>query len=483
MGGPSEWEQPIAGGDPQHGQVRVKVGASNVRTPCRPAGRRLAMVALTGMFVLSVRPQPLQAEQDAGVDPATAEWIEQLGAAEFQRRDEAMRRLVCLGPAALPALRAAAASKPFEAATRARRVTEWIEALLFTGVEVELSFSREHIRWDEPVDLHIRMTNRSAFAAGVPFAPGGEDRSGPDSASEDVRRLGMILDASDYLRVTDPAGEEVDLRVDDISGEAAAERVVDARIGGGPTTRLAPGESLSIRVDAVNKGWARYAFLDRGVYQVDFLYQPPWPDDPLFEPLRTAEAWVVRGRRAALTVSEAAPPAVSRSGRQALLQLQRGDGDWIARLICTDDLPLWVNANFGNGLPFATCRWVATFGPDRYYVPASAAPVSLKDFSVERLRRVAPGETIEMARIPDKDLRVAIAAQGGDVEAASWTLHADYLNLLDRSWQERNEPLLSKQIGVPDVLRKPLPQRMLILNLVSLTVETSKTSNPGIPRP
>ncbi len=411
-------------------------------------------------------------QQDAPSPETIGAWIDRLGSAQFSERDDAMRRLVAIGPAALPALRSAAADRAFEVATRARHVSEWIEALLFTGVEIELGVSRPQIRWDEPFDVTLRLTNRSAFAAVIPFAPSdAADQTGDDDASGHVRRLGLVLDASEFLRVTDPAGEPVELRVDDVSGVAAAERAVDARLGGGPTSRLAPGASVTLRIPAINKGWGRYAFLDRGAYTLDFVYEPPWPGEDLFEPLRQQGVWVARGRGATVTVSEPAPEAVSRSGRQALLELKRAGDDWIARLTCTDDLPLWVNTNFGNGLPFATCRWAGTFGPDRYYVPASAAPVSLKDFGVERLREVKPGEAIEIARISDQQLRAALAAQGADVEHGDWTLHVDYLNLLDRSWQDRNEALLSTQSGVPDILRRPLPQRMLILNVVSLTEE------------
>jgi len=432
---------------------------------------RLGAIVLLGGWCVCAASQsdaPPKPQADAASAEEISTLISTLGDPSYAKRNEAMRRLLAIGPAAADALRTASKQESYEIAARAGRVLAIVEQLLFTGVEVELEFSREAVSWDDPVDLMIKMTNSSDYEARVPFelsAP--PDRTPGD---DDLHQLGLMLDAAEHLTVIGPHDRPIDLRVDDITSEAAARTVVDARLDRGPVSVLKPGQTATLVLRGFNQGWARYPLLDAGATTVQFTYEPVWPDDELYDPLRQKGTWEVTSERAKVSVTRAAPSDVSRLGRQARLEVLRDGDRWSCRLICTYDLPIWVNTNLGKGLPFAKCRWVGTFGQATLSVPAGPArAMTLRDFTGERVVRVQPGAAIEIARIEDADLRRAFVDQGADF-ASEWTLHADYLNLCDRSWQRREEPLLKKYAHLPEILRKPLHRRMLVLHLTSPTI-------------
>ncbi len=412
-------------------------------------------------------PPPPEASGVAG-DEEIAALIAGLGDRAYAKRDEAQRRLIAIGPPAIDALRAARGRESYEIRARAQRVLAILQSLLFAGVEVELKFSKASIVWDEPVDLVVKLTNRSRYDARVPF-----ELSAPspgDQGDDDLRQLGLMFDVGEYLTVIGPQNREIDSRLDDVTSEVAAAKVIEARLDDGPVSVLRPGQSATVVLRAFNRGWARYPLLEAGTTVVIFLYEPGWPEDALYGELRDKRAWVVGGKEAEVTVTTGAPSVVSRSGREARLDLAREGDHWLARLTCTQDLPIRVNTNLGNGLPFAACHWVGQFGDKKLRVPAAPArPMSLSDFDRKRIVRVQPGEVVEIARIEVARLAETFAAKGGGLNS-KWTLQVDYLNLCNRTWQSRERAALAKQPNVPDILREPLPRRMLTLHLISPTV-------------
>ena len=394
-----------------------------------------------------------------------------LGDRSYDRRNQAECGLIAVGPAATPALRTALAGESYEIAARAGRVLAILDSLLLAGVEVELSFSKRTIVWNDPVDLVIKLTNRSGYDARIPFEPSAQPAEHPDD--DELRQLGLMLDAGDFLTVTGPGGKEIDSRVDDLTSEGV-EKVLEVRMDDGPTYLLPASESATIVLRDFNRGWARYPLLDAGVTKVGFSYRPAWPNHPRYDELRKSESWVVTAKKTELTITTAAPGVVSRSGKEAGIAVVREQDEWVARITSTHDVPIWINANLGYATPFATCRWVGRFGESRLAVAAGQKrPQSLADFDRQRMVEVLPGKSLELARIGVDRLAQALADLGGNVEQ-EWNLQVEYLNLCDRSWQARQRDSLSKQAKVPDILDKPLPRRVLTLHLISATVRGEK---------
>ena len=65
-------------------------------------------------------------------------------------------------------LAAAAGGDDAEAALRARQVLDVLDRLWFAGAEVSLAVSKTRTAWNEPVDLHITVSNRSKYPTRVP---------------------------------------------------------------------------------------------------------------------------------------------------------------------------------------------------------------------------------------------------------------------------------------------------------------------------
>lgn len=403
------------------------------------------------------------------------ELISALGEPAYARRNEAMRELLRIGPAALDALREAAKTQSFEVATRAGHAADLVASLMFTGVEVEVSVSNARIDWNEPADLTLTLTNRSNNDARVPF-----DLDGPAAATagagedeEALRRLAVMLDVSEYVTVASPDGRRLEARMDDVTSEGAARAVIEARVDGGPVSVLRPGQKAAVILREFNRGWARFPLLDSGAYTLEFKYEPDWPDDAFFDGLRSSGAWVVSARPVTLTVANPAPPEVSRRGRPARLDLAQDQEGWACRLVCTYDLPVWVNVNFGEVTPFASLKWEAEDEAGKLSVTLSGVaprPMKLSEFDPARLVRVEPGQSIELMRLTADRLNQAIREAGGQPDAG-WTLQADYLSLFDRFWQQRERGAAGEASDAPVVLTTPLPRSLLTLHLTSPSVQ------------
>jgi hypothetical protein len=381
--------------------------------------------------------------------------ISQLSDPSYAKRTYATRRLCAIGPAAYDAVKSTSASDDPEAALRASRILAIYDRLLFFNAEVTLSFSRSKIGWKDSVDLMVTIASRGSHPVKVPFAIDPADRA---SRSADAMQVADMLDIGDWIHLQSPQGKSIDLRVDEISLDPEVVRVVQERLNGGPTGRVAPGQRFTLTARDFNRGWARYPLLEAGEYTVTFEYVPDWRDAKL------ADAGIGRvvSSPATLTVVEAAPATVSRNGIEADCRIAQEGDSVVAYIVNRTDHVAIVNKNFGNSLPFASGDWVFESGVTATEVPvAPDSHKTWKAFRAENLVEVPPGESLAVARIGLKTLRERFADAGVDFADASGSIHFQYNNGCDRLWQSRERASLSGNLNVPKVLRDPLPRRLL----------------------
>ena len=388
-------------------------------------------------------------------DADIAALVSDLSDPSYEKRTHATRRLCAIGMPATEKLRAAAAGDNAETALRAKAVLSVLDNLMFSGVEVRLSFSKSKIAWDQPVDLNLSLTNRAKYAARVPFEIDPAKRT---VAADDAQQVGSMLDVADLVRVRGLDGREVDLTVDDISADSQVVAAVQRRLNEGPVSTLDPGQQAKITVVAFNRGWARYPLLDAGVYTVVMDYTPEWEDDVL----AAHRVGRVVSNPATITISTGAPATVSRSGAEASLTIER-DGAFIAaRLTNRTDQTMLVNKNFGRSPPFADGHWVYELEGTRREVPVIAkSAASWHDFKAALLVEVGPGQSTELARIHLNELRHALSDAGAKFDDRRWTVHFSYVNLCSRQWQVRQGSALLGNSKAPAIFQVPLPRRIL----------------------
>ncbi len=399
---------------------------------------------------------PEPAELTSSTTPQEIEQlVSELGAASYENRMYATRRLLAIGLPARRRLVAAARSDSPEVVLRAKRLLSAFDTLLFHGVEVELEFSKPQIRWNESVDLKVTLINRSEFPARVPIETDTGQRAG---LVGDSRQVADMLDVGEWLRVVGPSDRPVGLRVDDINLDPNIAAVVQVRLAEGPLCTLAAGERTTIVVRDFNRGWARMPLLDAGRYVVQFDYAPQWDDDVLNE----AQVGRVRSNEAVVTVAEAAPDTVSRRGIDAGITIESKGDTLIATLVNRTDQPMRVNLNFGTSPPFAVGRWVWDHdGNMREASSIKRGGLLWRDFKADGLVEVAPGDSIELTRITLGQLLERLAANGAAIDQQGWEFYFTYSNLCDRSWQRREGDLLIGNESAPAFFRKPLPRRIL----------------------
>ncbi len=407
------------------------------------------------------------------VGPATSEevaaLVRDLGDRSFEVRTFATRRLCAIGRAAYEPLHTAAEGSDVETALRAKRVLAVLDTLWFSDVELSLAFSESKIGWDEPVNLEISITNQSAFPARVPFDL---KAAAGSSARDDARQVADMLDAAEWLSVRGPDGSPVELRVDEISGAPEVLAQVQARLNGGPSGVVLPGERVKVVAHLFNRGWARFPLLDRGRFTAVLDYIPQWQDEALAE----ARVGRVRSNTAEVTVTRAAPETVSRSGVEPEITIVREGRSLVARLTNGSDLPAHVNTNFGDSLPFAEGRWIHELDGSTHEVQVSAkVGASWWDFDESRLTEVAAGAAIELARVEIAELRRALADLGAEVSGGRWKISFSYANYCDRYWQARQGDALLGNERAPAILREPLPRRLLTTRRTS-----NKLTAPGV---
>jgi len=411
-------------------------------------------------------PQPVfSAEKSPLLGPTNRDemsaLVRALGDSDYEARMYATQRLCAIGMEAQELLQAAAGGSDVEAALRAKQLLAIFDRLWFSGVDVSLSFSKPVFDWLEPVDLNITMTNRLPYPARVPFDV---DRVGqPPSAvgsgdADDARQVADMLDVAEWLKVQTPEGRELELRVDDISGEPAVFAVVQSRLAGGPGGVLPPGERITVTARAFNRGWARFPLLDRGEYTVQLDYVPDWTDEVLV----AARAGRVVSNPVTATVRDGAPPTVSRVGIQTDLIVERDAATIVARLVNRTDQPVLINTNFGGAVPFADGRWVYELDQARRDIPLIPKPgASWHDFEPKLLVQVGPGESVELTRVSINDLRKTLTDVGADLSGDRWSVYFTYINLCDRQWQTRQGSALVGNEQAPVFFQQPLPRRTL----------------------
>ncbi|MCP4249075.1 MAG: hypothetical protein GY778_18680 [bacterium] len=402
-------------------------------------------------------PEPERQRQAESVtDDQIQSLIDQLGDPSFEVRTQATRRLCMIGQRAAPALRRAAGGDEFEIGLRARNLLDVIDSVYFGGCRVTLSADKDRIAWDEPFALTVTIHNESAYRAHLPIDL---DATRRRAFNESARLVGDFMDVADYLVVTDPDGKRVELRVDDLRADPQVADAVEWRADGGPVEELAPGKQTTIQLRPFNRGWARYPFLKRGRYKVAFEYRPEW-DDAEF---RQAGVGRVVSNALALEVTSEAPPTVRRARRPAALSVERQGSELVARLTNGDDLPIWVNLNFGaDRAPFAQFVWTIVIGDSvtDLRLDLTTPPPALTAVLRDRMPELTPGESLEVMRVDLARLMELPAVQGLP-DGASFGVGASWINQGDVIWQHQQKPSLLDNPRAPRALQTPLPRRMI----------------------
>ncbi len=416
------------------------------------------MLVVAGVLMMPLAGSPAEGQPSLTEPPTNDEvaaLIRDLGDPSYKKRTYATQRLCAIGMPASKRLEAAAAGGDVETALRAKAILSVLNRLMFSGVDVILSFSKTKLAWNDAVDLRITMVNRTMYPARVPFEIDTAQRT---TASDDARQVGDMLDVAELLHVRGPGGKELDLTVDDIAADPAVVAAVQERLNSGPSSILKPGEQVAVTARAFNRGWARYRLLDAGAYSVVMEYEPNWDDDVL----AAKRVGRMISNQAKITVTKSAPETISRAGAQASLALERDGAFIIARLTNRTDQPMFVNKNFGGSPPFAKGKWVYELDGSRREVPVERrSGVSWDDFDATMLVEVNAGQSVELARIGIGDVRRAFARAGAKLDDSRWTLHFSYVNLCDLQWQTRQGSALLGNTKAPPIFQSPLPRRIL----------------------
>lgn len=461
-------------------------GPRNARGGTAWIGAGVVLAAVVGLICAPAAKSPAQSAEPAPaaelpkrsgeqtpttVDDARIEaLIRELGDPSYEVRTRATRELCRIGHRAAPALKRAAAGDEFEAALRATNLLEVIDSVYFGGCSVRLSANPQRLAWDQPLELIVTIHNEGDYPAQIPVELPARRRR---EVSADARQVGDMIDLADYLRVVSPDGRQVDLKVDDILVDPQVAGAVEWRVEGGPLSELPPDREMVLRLSDFNRGWARYPLLARGIHKIVFTYEPQWDD----EEFRRAGVGRVQSNALEVEVIESGPPIVRRRLRPAVFTIERAGDELVARLTNSDDLPIWVNTNWGsNQPPFAHLVWmvsVETSPQEERIEPEGRAP-SVEAFSRQRLVEIAPGASLELGRVA-----IARLLETATVRAlpagGSYGVRAVLVNQCDLSWQRRQEPALLGNPRAPQELQTPLPRRMIAGRFASEVVKLTKS--------
>ncbi len=337
----------------------------------------------------------------------------QLGHPLHTTRQAAARRLAEWGPAAVSALRAAAAGSDLETALSARKLLAEMQAMLFLGAEIELVIARPEVGWDEPFDLVVRVHNPSPAPIRLPW-PAVKPSLTTRPASADAAQVANLIDVADFLTVLGPDGTPLEPRIDPIGADAEVRAAVDVRAGPQPPFQwLEPGRDAELHVSAFNRGWARYPMFEAGAYHITLRYQPPWGE----------EAWVEEGlghvasNTAQVHITNSAPPAVREAQRPLRLTLHRRGEDLCGDLTNLWDRPVAVNLNLGpEAAQFAQLTWEFR-SPDHEEPLSWQMEPAAPGFRADRLRLLEPMDTATIAQISLASVQTRTASESITVEA------------------------------------------------------------------
>jgi len=309
------------------------------------------------------------------------------------QRKAAARRIAAWGRLPFGELQKAAAGADLEAALSARELLTELDSAILIGGQVTLGVDRPRIAWDQPITLAVRVNNPTMAPIRVPWPQSPSSRP----ANDDAEQVGAMLDVADFLTVTGPDAQPVELRFEPLDGDPAVYAAVTSRAGRSPPSHLlAPGGEVTLQVRQFNRGWARYPLLAAGRYRIAFAYQPEWKDASW-----TAEGLGrVRAEPVTLEVLQAAPENIRRAFRPLELTLNRRGEHIEATVISTWDRTIWLNLGFGpDPGRYAKLQWrFQPAGGDETQVwepepQARAAPVG------DRVKRLESGAAIPIAQI------------------------------------------------------------------------------------
>lgn len=342
------------------------------------------------------------------------------------RRRAAIRQLAEWGPLAFPELRAAIARGSHEEALSARALLQELEGAILIGATVCLQLDRTRIAWDEPVTLTVIAENATPGPLRVPWPEPPASQPASEAARE-ARQVACMMDAADFLVVTGPDGEEIDLRVEPIDRSPEVYREVNLRARDNPPSHvIPPGARASLDILLFNRGWARYPMLAPGEYTIGFAYQPQWKDESW-----TASGFgCVRSEPLRLEVTRGAPEEVRGAEVAMVLEVQRVGEEMVAELHSTWDRTLWVNLNFGPDLRLnGRLLWQLAREDDGEGEPLEIEPDNLEiQVHPRKIVPLPPGERRAIARVPIQRLQGRLAHAGWDAKGVQ--LVARYTSLV-----------------------------------------------------
>lgn len=391
-------------------------------------------------------------------DPSSPEeinqLIRQLSDSSYAKRTYATQRLCAIGMDAYEPLKKALQSDDAETALRASELIHTLNQLLFSGIEITLSLSKNNIAWNESIDLVMTLKNVSSHTAKIPFD---KQITLPRQKHNHAQQVASMLDVAEWIHVRHPQGQEMTLSVDDFAADPAIVDIVHLRLDDGPFMTIEPQQQITLTAYAFNRGWARYKLLDEGEYTVWLDYVPEWDDKKLAD----AQIGRVTSKEIALRVDKPAPDTISRSGQIASLSIHQDKDKMYAKLINRTDQTMILNTNLGDQPPFAQARWIYRNDDQQCeHLIMDQIRASWHDFDQRKLIEVQPGHSHVLTRINLDVLREKLIEAGADKKAESWALSFSYSNLCDWRWQRRQAEILQNNPNAPEFLQKPLPPKL-----------------------
>jgi hypothetical protein len=366
-------------------------------------------------------------------------WIDQLSDPSFRVREQAVKQLYRAGPAVLPVLDRVKDGDDVEAALRSSTLIRRIRKLFLVGAAVEIKAAPSSVRWDQPFSLTVKISNPSDFPVHLPFLIQNRSLLDVDALSQE---MGNMLDVADFLQVADPDGSAVEVTIDDIRGHPHLEKALDARVYDEPDSWLAPGESFSLTLKKLNRGFARYRLFKEGDYHIRFVYVPEWDDDSM----REREVGKVMSNQAVVRVTQAAPEFLRTAQREVMCILRQIGPELILSIRGTFDRPIGVNLNLASGgdMKFAHIEWAWLRSGET--VKAEQVMAAAGGLNPAKFKTLQPGETLELFRTSLRKLEALPGLEALQRNRGKVLLKGTYINRLDHAMlaeqRQGNEALL-----------------------------------------
>lgn len=432
-------------------------------TPTHMSGRCWVIGLIAGVALLSVLRGDLRADLSAGATTLPSEpgeqqirrMVHRLNHPLPTQREAAVQQLAAWGPRCLPSLYEAAKGTSLEAALSARDLIAELQAVYLLGAHITLKTSKQQVAWDEPFDLTVQVNNPTPAAIRLPWSATPESTTQP--VEGEAQQVAAAFDAGEFIEVTGPNGQTVELRVDPIDRSPEIQQVVNERAGAEPPSHLLPpGASTTLRVREYNRGWARIPMLEAGRYSIRVNYQPQW----------ATEAWTEAGfghvssPPVEVVVSRAAPAMIRKAPRSTALRMELQDATVIARLVNYWDRPVWFNCNFGpDPTLHAQAVWTFYFTDKKETSQWQPEPTGTR-FQLERVMRVEPMASVEIARESLVALRLQ-ALREGSPSRCRLKLHYLHLpsaaQLLDRLRPEQPDAFVPSSLFTGSVSSEYIP--------------------------